>query len=237
MSFVIAAPDVVAAAAGDLSRVGSALAQANAAAAGPTLSVLAPAVDEVSTALAALFGDHAATYQAFSAEAAAFHDQFVRTLQASASAYAITDVTSAGQQLLNAINAPTLALLGRPLIGNGADGAPGTGQNGGDGGLLIGNGGNGGSGGTVSVNSRTRGLPGGNGGSAGLIGNGGRGGIGGAGGDSGAGGNGGNGGLLFGHGGAGGPGGLAANIGGPGGNGGAGGLLFGNGGAGGTAVA
>ncbi len=26
------------------------------------------------------------------------------------------------------INAPALALLGRPLIGNGANGAPGTGQ-------------------------------------------------------------------------------------------------------------
>ncbi|HCB79801.1 MAG TPA: hypothetical protein DEQ00_00110 [Mycobacterium tuberculosis] len=32
------------------------------------------------------------------------------------------------QSLLAAVNAPTQALFGRPLIGNGADGSPGTGQ-------------------------------------------------------------------------------------------------------------
>ncbi len=33
--------------------------------------------------------------------------------------------------MLNSINAPVLAATGRPLIGNGANGAPGTGANGG----------------------------------------------------------------------------------------------------------
>ncbi|MET2805003.1 PE family protein, partial [Mycobacterium tuberculosis] len=42
------------------------------------------------------------------------------------------------------LNAPTQALLGRPLVGNGANGAPGTGANGGDGGILFGSGGAGG---------------------------------------------------------------------------------------------
>ncbi|MEK0729033.1 hypothetical protein OSH23_24295, partial [Mycobacterium ulcerans] len=51
---------------------------------------------------------------------------------------------------LNLINTPTNALLGRPLIGNGANGAPGTGQAGGPGGILWGNGGAGGSGGAVA---------------------------------------------------------------------------------------
>ncbi|BCI92172.1 hypothetical protein NIIDMKKI_73780 [Mycobacterium kansasii] len=63
--------------------------------------------------------------------------------------------------------------MGRPLIGNGTNGLPNTGQDGGPGGLLYGNGGNGGSGGPGQL--------GGNGGSAGLIGNGGAGGAGGPG--------------------------------------------------------
>ena len=89
------------------------------------------------------------------------------------------------------------------LIGNGWDGLPGTGQNGGSGGLLYGNGGDGGSGGVL-------GQAGGDGGAAGLIGNGGAGGAGApgaAGLPGGNGGAGGNGGLLFGNGGAGGAGG------------------------------
>lgn len=47
------------------------------------------------------------------------------------------------QAVLDVVNGPTQLLLGRPLIGDGANGGPG--QNGGDGGLLYGNGGNGGS--------------------------------------------------------------------------------------------
>ncbi|UGT94672.1 hypothetical protein LTS72_27345 [Mycobacterium ostraviense] len=47
--------------------------------------------------------------------------------------------------LLNIVNSPAQVLLGRPLFGNGINGA-GTGQDGGPGGLLIGNGGSGGSG-------------------------------------------------------------------------------------------
>ncbi len=46
------------------------------------------------------------------------------------------------QPLFDVINAPTLALLNRPLIGNGADGTAAN-PNGQAGGLLIGNGGNG----------------------------------------------------------------------------------------------
>ncbi|EFD43073.1 predicted protein [Mycobacterium tuberculosis variant africanum K85] len=57
--------------------------------------------------------------------------------------YASAEAANVEQQLLGAINAPTMALLGRPLIGHGADGAPGTGQAGGAGGILYGNGGNG----------------------------------------------------------------------------------------------
>ncbi len=48
--------------------------------------------------------------------------------------------------MLDAINAPVQSLTGRPLIGDGANGIDGTGQAGGNGGWLWGNGGNGGSG-------------------------------------------------------------------------------------------
>ena len=50
------------------------------------------------------------------------------------------------QDVLGVVNAPTEAWLGRPLIGNGMNGAAGTGQGGGAGGLLIGTGGTGGTG-------------------------------------------------------------------------------------------
>ncbi|AGL27282.1 PE-PGRS family protein [Mycobacterium tuberculosis CAS/NITR204] len=59
MSFVVAAPEVVVAAASDLAGIGSAIGAANAAAAVPTMGVLAAGADEVSAAVADLFGAHA----------------------------------------------------------------------------------------------------------------------------------------------------------------------------------
>ncbi|MBX9642183.1 MAG: PE family protein, partial [Mycobacteriaceae bacterium] len=140
MSFVIAAPAIVQAAATDLASIGSTIGAANVAAAVPTTGVLAAGADEVSAAIAALFGAHAQAYQALSAQAALFHQQFVQVMNTGAQAYASAEAANASplQQVLNAVNTPTQALLGRPLIGDGAAGAPG--QNGGDGGLLYGNG-------------------------------------------------------------------------------------------------
>ncbi|BBX96248.1 hypothetical protein MLAC_15420 [Mycobacterium lacus] len=56
MSFVIAEPETVAAAAGDLAGIRSALTTAAAAAATPTIEVLPAAADEVSAAISRLFG-------------------------------------------------------------------------------------------------------------------------------------------------------------------------------------
>ncbi len=98
----------------------------------------------MSAGIAALFSAHAQEYQALSAQAAAFHDQFVHTLTAAARWYTATEIANAAAMrvVLGAVNAPTQTLLGRPLIGDGAHGtAPG--QPGGAGGLLFGNGGNG----------------------------------------------------------------------------------------------
>ncbi|WP_415624068.1 PE family protein, partial [Mycobacterium intermedium] len=171
MSFLLAQPEILEAAAADVSGIAAAIRDANAAAEGPTTRLLAAAADEVSVAVARLFGAQGQSYQALSAEAAAFQQRFVQALSASAGAYLTAEAASVNplqafeEAVLNAINTPTMVLFGRPLIGNGAD-ATVAGQAGGAGGILYGNGG-------AGFTSTTPGVPGTNGGSAGLIGNGG----------------------------------------------------------------
>ena len=58
MSYVVVPPEMVAAAATDLANIGSSLSEASAAAAAPTMGVLAAGADEVSAAIAALFTAH-----------------------------------------------------------------------------------------------------------------------------------------------------------------------------------
>ena len=87
MSLLSIAPDIVADASGNLADLGSALRSANAAAATQTTSFAAPAADEISAAITALFGSHAAGFQAASAKAAAFHDNFVNLLKGGAGQY------------------------------------------------------------------------------------------------------------------------------------------------------
>jgi PE family len=163
MSFVIAAPEFVTAAASDLANVGSTISTANAAAAAPTTGVLAAGADEVSATVATLFGAHGQAYQVISAQTAAFHQQFVQLINSGAGSYAAAEAANAAplqstqQDLLAVINAPTQAALGRPLIGNGAN-ATAPGGSGGASGLLWGNGGNG-----------AAGQNGGNGGAAGFL--------------------------------------------------------------------
>ncbi len=188
MSYLIAVPDLMAHATTELSSIGSALTAANAAAAVPTTGVLAAGADDVSAAVASLFAGHAQAYQSLGGQVAAFHQQFLEGLRGASGAYVAAEAANVWplQDLLGLINAPTQALLGRPLIGNGTNGTAAN-PNGGVGGLLIGNGGNG-------WNSTTGGAAGGNGGDAGLLGNGGTGGSGGAAGLVGNGGSGGSGG-------------------------------------------
>ncbi|WP_261880970.1 PE family protein, partial [Mycobacterium marinum] len=231
MPLVFATPEIIAAAATDLAQIGSAISGANTAAAAPTTEVLAAGADEVSTVVASLFSRYAQAYQVLGADMAAIHDQFVEALNAGANWYAgvesanTSTLQTVQQDVLGLINAPTQALLGRGLIGNGAAGTASH-PDGYDGGFLYGSGGSG-------YNSATSGVGGGAGGAAGLIGNGGAGGAGGA---AAAGGSGGQGGWLYGNGGVGGAGGAASTAGGSGGLGGAGGNagLWGNGGAGGA---
>jgi PE family len=232
MSFVIAAPEFVTAAASDLANVGSTISTANATAAAPTTGVLAAGADEVSATVATLFGAHGQAYQTISAQTAAFHQQFVQLMNSGAGSYAAAEAANASplqstqQDLLGVMNAPTQAALGRPLIGNGAN-ATAPGGSGGAGGLLWGNG--------------AAGAAGQNGGSAGfLYGTGGTGGstaslrygvggIGGSGNFGGQGGVGGTGAILsrIGTGSTGGTGGTGMSQGRNGGEGGIGGLAYG----------
>lgn len=72
MSYVIAAPEMLATAAADVDGIGSAIRAASASAAGPTTGLLAAAADEVSSAAAALFSEYARECQEVLKQAAAF---------------------------------------------------------------------------------------------------------------------------------------------------------------------
>ncbi|MBO0879754.1 MAG: PE family protein [Mycobacterium sp.] len=95
MSFVTTHPEALAAAAGTLQGIGSAMSAENAAAAAPTTGVVPAAADEVSALTAAQFAMHAQMYQAVSAQAAAIHEMFVNTLGTSAGSYAATEAANA----------------------------------------------------------------------------------------------------------------------------------------------
>src|SRR6516162_19304 len=95
MSFVAAAPEIMTSAAKDLADIGSALTAANRAAVTQTTGVLSAAEDEVSAAIAALFSAHGQGFQALSAQAAAFHEQFVQALTAGAGSYVSAEAANA----------------------------------------------------------------------------------------------------------------------------------------------
>jgi len=116
VSFVIAAPEMVQAAAQTLAGIHSTLGEAGAAAAAPTTGVVAAAEDEVSARVAALFGDFGQEYHALSARAQAFYGQFVDLLNAGADAYLSTDVANAEQVVADTANAPARALLGGAAV-------------------------------------------------------------------------------------------------------------------------
>ncbi len=95
MSYVLALPEVMSAAATNLDAIGSEVATASRGAASATTKVLAAAQDEVSVAIAALFGAHGQAFQAVTAQATAFHLRFVQTLTGAAGAYAAAEAANA----------------------------------------------------------------------------------------------------------------------------------------------
>jgi PE family len=110
MSFVSVVPDFVEAAVGDLEGIGSVLSSAGAVAAGPTTAIAPAAQDELSIAIAGLFGNVGQEFQALSAESRAFYDQFVGALTNATSMYVGTEAANAQQNLLNAVDGPIEAL-------------------------------------------------------------------------------------------------------------------------------
>src|ERR1700677_51121 len=149
MSLLVVAPELVQSAAANVESSGAALDAAHAAAAVPTTGIAAAGADEVSAAVTALFAGYGQEFQALSAQASAFHQQFVQALSAGAGSYLAAEAANASPlqavaaaaaplqtvaaasslppllqtvqgELLNLINAPTEFLLGRPLISTGA---------------------------------------------------------------------------------------------------------------------
>ncbi len=100
MSFVIATPDLVESAAANLAGIRSSLAEAAATAAGPTTGIATAAQDEVSIAIASMFGNFGQQFQAVSAQAQSFHQQFVSLMNAGAGAYASAEAANAAQTVL-----------------------------------------------------------------------------------------------------------------------------------------
>src|SRR5882757_3461902 len=133
MSFVIAQPDFMTAAAENLASIRSALTEAAAAAAGPTSAMAAAGADEVSAAIAQAFGAYGQEFQALNAQAAAFHAAFASLLNGSGAAYLSTELANAQQALQNAMKSPafpaaTDPIFGLPIppiLGGGGTGTPG----------------------------------------------------------------------------------------------------------------
>ncbi|MCV7442546.1 PE family protein [Mycobacterium paraense] len=100
MSFVFATPELVESAAQDLAGIRSSLAEAAASAAGPTTGIATAAQDEVSVAIASLFGNVGQEFQALSAQAQTFHQQFVSFMNAGAGAYTSAEAANAAQTAL-----------------------------------------------------------------------------------------------------------------------------------------
>ena len=103
MSYVIAAPEMLAAAAADVAGIGSSLSEAHTAAAAQTTGVLAAAEDEVSAAIAAVFSAHGQGFHALGVQLNAAAEQFAQTLNAGAGSYVSTE-------------AANLAVLGNTLL-------------------------------------------------------------------------------------------------------------------------
>jgi hypothetical protein len=114
MSYVLTAPDALATVAADADRIGSAISAATAGAVGPTTGLVAAAQDEVSAAVAELFGGYGQQYQTLVAQAGTFHSKFSQALAAAGNAYAQAEAANgaAVANALNGLETPLQTLLG-----------------------------------------------------------------------------------------------------------------------------
>ena len=105
MSYVIAAPEMMTAVAGDLGHIGSTLIEEHTAAAASTVGLVPAAGDEVSAGVAHLFSRYAADFHGLAGRAAVFHEQFVHQLSAGAHSYAGAEAVNVSYLLWLAQNA------------------------------------------------------------------------------------------------------------------------------------
>ncbi|BBZ42291.1 PE family protein [Mycobacterium conspicuum] len=94
MSYLVAVPDLLTAAARDLAGISSEISDASDAVRAATTGMPPAAADEVSALIVRLFAGHADQYRALSAQAAAFHGAFVRAVAAGATSYVSTEVAN-----------------------------------------------------------------------------------------------------------------------------------------------
>ncbi len=145
-SYVVAAPEAVALASQDLTGIGETIKGATAAAAPSTTELVAAAHDEVSAAIANVFGNYAEEFQTLTAHAAQFHTQFGHALSTAGANYAASEASNVSllvrglqQQFFDqGFFSPFIYLTGQPLFGKQAVGPVVTGTTGpGLGGRLI----------------------------------------------------------------------------------------------------
>ncbi len=137
-SYVNTAPAAIAVASGDLTGIGDAIKVASAAAAPATTGIAAAADDEVSAAVAKVFGSYAAEFHALTAQTTLFHSNFVGTLNAAAASYLANEATNVSllvkgleQQFFDqGFFSPFTYLTGHPLFGEQAVGPAVTGTTG-----------------------------------------------------------------------------------------------------------
>jgi PE-PPE domain/PE family len=94
MGQIVATPELLESTAANVERIRSEISAAHANAAGPTTGLLAAAEDEVSEAVANLFGDYGRQYQALLTRATEFHSQFSQALAGAGSAYSQAESTA-----------------------------------------------------------------------------------------------------------------------------------------------
>ncbi len=117
MPNVMAVPEMLAAAATDVSAIGSTINAAHLAAAAPTVVVIPAAADEVSASIAQLFSGVAQDFHALVGQAATFGQQFAQHLNVGAGSYAAAEAVNAASMVPNVDSiASTISALPAQLL-------------------------------------------------------------------------------------------------------------------------
>jgi PE family len=121
MMFVNAEPGLIHGAAQDLAGIRSDLDEVLTTTSGPMTGLLPAAQDEVSSAVAQVFGQVGRTFQAQHALAAGFHNSFVAAMKSGASAFAAAEVSNGSDLggLLGEANQAVSQFIGVNLEGTG----------------------------------------------------------------------------------------------------------------------